>query len=73
MWSASVYHMHYMELLTSGEAANRLGVHRNTVSRLVDRGLMYPAALVNTARNGSYLFAPAEVERVREQREAGIK
>lgn len=65
--------MHHIELLTSGEAAERLDVHRNTVSRLVDRGLMYPAALVNMARNGTYLFAPEEVERVREQREAGIK
>lgn len=65
--------MHYLELLTSGEAADRLDVHRNTVARLVDKGLMYPAAVVNTARNGSYLFAPEEVERVREQREAGIK
>ena len=65
--------MHSIQLLTSGEAADRLGVHRNTVTRLVDRGLMYPAAMVNVARNGSYVFAPEEVERVREQREAGIK
>ena len=65
--------MHSIKLLTSGEAAERLGVHRNTVARMVDRGLMYPAAMVNIAKNGSYVFTPDEIERVREQREAGIK
>lgn len=65
--------MHHLELLTTGEAAKRIGVSRGTVRRMVDCGLMYPEAMVNVARHGSYVFTPEEVERVREQREAGIK
>lgn len=65
--------MHQIELLTTGEAAQRIGVSRGTVRRMVDSGLMYPEALVNVARHGSYVFTPDEIERVREQREAGIK
>lgn len=62
-----------LELLSTVEAAHKLGVVRTTVVNYVNRGIMYPATVVNTARHGAYLFAPEEVERVREQREAGIK
>jgi transposase len=61
------------ELLTTSQAAKRLGVGRTTVVNLVNRGMLYPEALVSVTRHGSYVFTPDEVERVREQREAGIK
>lgn len=65
--------MSTIALLSSTEAATRLGVARSTIINYVNRGTMYPTALVDTGKRGSYVFAPEEVERVREQREAGIK
>lgn len=65
--------MSTVDLLSSAVAAARLGVARATIINYVNRGIMYPVALVDTGKRGSYVFAPEEVERVREQREAGIK
>lgn len=65
--------MSTLELLSSTEAATRLGVARSTVINYVNRGMMYPAAMVDTGGRGSYVFTPDEIERVRDQREAGIK
>lgn len=65
--------MSTIALLSSTVAATRLGVARSTIINYVNRGMMYPTALVDTGKRGSYVFAPEEVERVREQREAGIK
>lgn len=56
--------MHYQELLTTGEASERLGVSRQTVRRMVDNGFMRPEAMVKVTQHGSYVFTPAEVERV---------
>lgn len=65
--------MHTLDLLSSTEAATRLGVARSTIINYVNRGMMYPVAMVDTGRRGSYVFTPEEIQRVREQREAGIK
>lgn len=61
------------EYISTREAAHLLGLSTRSVSRLVELGRMYPAARINTGRRGTFVFAPEEVERVREQREAGIK
>lgn len=61
------------EYITTREAAHLLGLSTRSVSRLVDLGRMYPAARIEIGRRGTFVFAPEEVERVREQREAGIK
>lgn len=60
-------------LVSTRKAAEVLGVHPRSVNRMVDRGRMYPAAVVDRGRVVTYVFEPSEVERVREQREAGIK
>lgn len=61
------------DLVSTRKAAEELGVHPRTVTRLVDRGRMYPAASIDRGRRATYVFEPAEVDRVREQRKAGIK
>ena len=61
------------DYLSTREAAQRLGLSTRSIVRLVDLGRMYPAARINTGRRGTFVFDPEEVERVREQREAGIK
>lgn len=60
-------------LVSTREAAEVIGVHPRTVLRMVDRGAMYPFAHIDRGRRGTFVFTPDEVERVREQREAGIK
>lgn len=61
------------DYISTREAAHLLGLSTRSVIRLVDLGRMYPAARIDTGRRGTFVFAPEEVERVREQREAGIK
>lgn len=61
------------DYLSTRETAQRLGLSTRTVLRLVDRGRLYPAARIEAGRRGTFVFTPEEVERVREQREAGIK
>lgn len=57
------------ELLTSAEACERLGgIDRSTLSRWVALGWIEPATKLPGLR-GPYLFAPAEVERVKAKRE----
>lgn len=56
------------ELLPSRDVADRLGVHIRTVHRLVKSGQL-EAALVAPGYRGDFLFDPAEVERVRLERE----
>ena len=60
------------DYISTREAAHLLGLSTRSVSRLVDLGRMYPAARIEIRRRGTSC-APEEVERVREQREAGIK
>ena len=58
------------DLLTSVEAAERLGIDRGTLTRWVQAGRITPAMKL-PGKNGPALFDPAEVERVRaESREA---
>lgn len=61
------------DCISTQEAAQMLGLSTRSVSRLVSLGRMYPAARIATGRRGTFVFAPEEVERVREQREAGVK
>lgn len=47
-------------LLTTREAAERLGIHPTTLARAVHRGLIQPARVTP---GGYFRFAEAEVER----------
>lgn len=58
-----------MQKFTSLDAAERLGVSRRTVQRLVASGELIPSDKFPGA-TGGYLFAAAEVERVRKLRES---
>lgn len=62
------------QLLTTAQVAEQLGVSRRTVSRLVQRGEIVPAAEAQRrgGRAAAYLFDVRDVElyRVRQQREA---
>jgi excisionase family DNA binding protein len=53
------------DLLTAGQVADRLGVHRTTVHHWVHAGKLTPQA----EANGIRLFARADVERFAAQRE----
>ena len=52
-----------VELLTTAEVAERLGVSVWTVHRWTDAGRITPAVKAPGIR-GAYMFEPAEVERV---------
>jgi excisionase family DNA binding protein len=57
-------------LLTTAEAAERLGVHRRKISRLVASGDLVPAKRLPDARGrGAHLFEPDDVEALAVQRE----
>lgn len=60
--------MRHIEHITTREAAARLGIHPRTVARLVERNELTPAARLNLGHYGSFVFDPAEVERVRDLR-----
>jgi excisionase family DNA binding protein len=51
------------DLLTSAEAAERLGIDRGTLTRWVQAGQI-KRAMKLPGKNGPALFSPAEVERV---------
>jgi len=57
------------DLLTSVEAAERLGIDRGTLTRWVQAGRI-ARAMKLPAKNGPSLFDPAEVERVRAESQA---
>ena len=59
----------HMEPMTTWEAAEVLGVHVTTVTRMVQRGDMHAITKLR-GRTGDYLFDPAEVERVATERRA---
>lgn len=50
--------------MTTREAAERLGKSRRTLSRMVARNEITPAARFALGRHGSFVFDRAEVERV---------
>lgn len=50
--------------MTTTEAAARLGKSRRTVSRMVERHEITPAARLALGRHGIFVFDRAEVERV---------
>jgi excisionase family DNA binding protein len=52
------------DLLTSAQAAERLGIDRGTLTRWVQAGRI-ARAIKLTGKNGPALFDPAEVDRVR--------
>ena len=56
------------KLIPATEAADRLGVSRRTVLRLVDSGHLIPAIKAPGLR-GAYVFTEDEVARVKQQRE----
>lgn len=51
------------ELVTTDWAAKALGVHASTISRMVERGELTPAAKA-PGRRGAFLFHQADVIRV---------
>lgn len=52
-----------MNLLSTAEAAERIGVSVRTLNRMAEDGRIVPAAKAPGLRGG-YLYDPAEVERV---------
>lgn len=56
-------------LLSSYEAGQRLGCSVRTVHRLVTAGKLTPIHKLS-GPSGAFLFDPADVEKLREQREA---
>jgi excisionase family DNA binding protein len=60
------------ELLTSTEAARRLGCSRRTVHRLVTSKDLTPAHKL-TGQNGAFLFDPAEVDELARQRGIAVE
>lgn len=60
--------MLHTEQITTRDAADVLGIHPRTVARLVERNELTPAARLDIGRAGTFLFDPAEVERVRDLR-----
>jgi excisionase family DNA binding protein len=55
------------QLLTTRQAAKRLGVDQSTVWRLVERGRLEPALRLD---NRQMLFDPADIEALRRERTA---
>ena len=53
-----------IKAMTTREAADRLGLHPRSISRLVESGAIVPAARLDLGPRGSFVFDPAEVERV---------
>lgn len=58
------------DLLGSAEVARRLGTSQRTVQRLVASGALEPALTAPGGFAGIHLFDPADVERIKAQREA---
>lgn len=56
-------------LLTSAEVCRELHIDRSTLTRWVAAGRIQPAAKAPGLR-GAFLFAPAEVERVKAENRA---
>lgn len=56
--------MNNAELLPSKEAAEELGISRSTLNRWVEQHVITPSAKAPGLR-GAFLFAPAEVKRVK--------
>ena len=57
------------KLLTISQAAERLGVHQNTLRGWADRGLVPVVMLPSGYRR----FRPSDIQRIIEQMEAGEK
>lgn len=53
-----------IKAMTTREAADRLGLHPRSISRLVESGTIVPAARLDLGPRGSFVFDPAEVDRV---------
>lgn len=63
-------HMHHHdELITTRDAARRLGVSVRKVSRLVAEGHLAPARTLPYGRRGAFLFDPEDVKRLAAARE----
>lgn len=54
------------DTITTAQAAEVLRCSPRTIARMVEGGRLVPS-LKFPGKNGGYLFAPAEVERVREE------
>lgn len=61
------------ELLTTSQVADRLGVSRQAVSRMVEAGEIVPAARIAVARHGSFVFSVTEVDRAAHSRAAEFR
>lgn len=78
-WATLVHMKQVMQsqprvLVATSEVAAALGVSRQTVHRLVERGELTPVARVAVTRHGSFVFDPADVEALAEARaKAGAK
>lgn len=59
--------MHNVRHCTTLEAAERLGVDRSTVRRLIESGHLVPLAKL-PGRTGAYLLNPDEVEHIAKER-----
>lgn len=55
------------ELIGTAEVIDELDIDRATLSRWVQRGIAHPETKL-PGRNGAYVFARTEVERLRELR-----
>lgn len=60
--------MQSLELLTSAQAADRLGVSQRYVSKLVKQGVIDPLHK-NPGRTGAYMFKAEEVEALKALRD----
>lgn len=58
--------MHLIELIAAKDAARILGVSRNTVIRMAQRGDL--PATIAPGYKGAYLFDPADVDRLAKER-----
>ena len=57
-----------LDMITTAEAAETLDCSRRTIHRMVDAEELTPVMRVNNARNGTYLFLRADVERLVRER-----
>ena len=63
--------MSTVTLLSTRDAAQRLGVSVPTVTKLARDGVLVPAAKA-PGRRGAYLFDEHDVERVRDERSGAL-
>lgn len=63
--------MHNTEMLTTAQAALRLGLHVSTVNRMAAAGELTPLMKI-PGKTGAYLFSSTEVDRLRAERAATV-